>query len=209
MKRSELKAFSQEIGDRHVETMEFVSQLDAAPADRQSSDYESDVLAEALFLRAFTSYASDVEKLFLHYVTGGLSLNGARAKSYLRVKDESLARKLTRAGWRFLSWAKPQDIRTTAETYMENGWPINDVMISRGQLLSDCERVRNRIAHDSLEARQQFDVVQRNLFQTERIFPLTPGQLLRVRNSKLKKLHIGHYLEAMTDTLNAIVDPTP
>ncbi len=209
MKRRELRAFSKEIDDRHSGLMELVADLDAAPPDKQSSDYRADALAEALFLRAFTSYAADIEILFLHYATGGTSLSGVSAKSYLRVRDESLARKLTRAGWRFLSWAKPQEIRDTAKTYIEDGWPISGVMSSRSQALTDCERVRNRIAHDSLEARQQFNVVQRNLLRTERLFPISPGQLLRIRDTKVKKLYIAHYLDTMTETLNAIIEPRP
>ena len=120
-----------------------------------------------------------------------------------------MARKITRAGWRFLSWAKPQDIRTTAENYIENGWPISDMMRAKSHELSDCERVRNRIAHNSIESRLRFNVVQRNLLQTERLFPITPGQLLRIRSTRLKKLYIGHFLDVMNDTLIAIMDPPP
>lgn len=205
----ELAAYRDAIAARHAAMMAVVDQMDAAPEDVESTNYQADAYAEALFLRAFTAYENDIEKLFLHYVTGGASLRGALAASYLNVTDETLARKLTRAGWKFLSWAKPQDIRATADNYIENGWPISDMMNAKSQDLSDCERVRNRIAHNSLEALSQFNVVQRNLLRTERLFPITPGQFLRIRNTRLKKLHIGHYLDVMNDTLDAILDPPP
>lgn len=209
MKPSELIDYHNSIMERHEATMKFVEEMDAAPSNAESSNHQADTYAEALFLRAFTAYENDIEKLFLHYVTGGASLKGLKANSYLRVTDETLARKLTRAGWRFLSWSKPQHIRDTAENYIENGWPVSDMMNAKSQELSDCERVRNRIAHNSDESRSAFNVVQRNLFGTERLFPITPGQLLRIRSSRLKKLHIGYYLDVMNNTICAIIDPPP
>ena len=207
MKPSELIDYRNAIVARHDATMKFVGEIDAAPSNAESSNHQADAYAEALFLRAFTAYENDIEKLFLHYVTGGASLKGLKAKSYIRVTDETLARKLTRAGWKFLSWSKPQHIRATAENYIENGWPVSDMMNAKSQELSDCERVRNRIAHNSHESRSALNLVQRNLLGTERLFPITPGQLLRIRSSRLKKLHIGHFLDVMNNTIYAIIDP--
>lgn len=209
MTPDELIALRDAISGRHVAMMAVIDEFEAAAESTESADHQADAYAEALFLRTFTAYENDIEKLFLHYVTGGASLQGVTANSYLSVTDEALARKLTRAGYKFLSWAKPQEIRTTADTYIEKGWPLSDMMNAKSQDLSDCERVRNRIAHNSLEAMGQFNVAQRNLLQTERLFPITPGQFLRIRNTRLKKFHIAHYFDAMNDTLAAILDPPP
>lgn len=209
MTPQELAEYRDAIAERHVRFWTVVNGMDPASEDHESVEHVPDAYAEALFLRAFTAYENDLERLFLHYVTGGLTLQGAAANTYLKVTDEQLARKLTRAGFKFLSWAKPQETRATADNYLENGWPISGMMNAKSQDLSDCERVRNRIAHNSLEAVGQFNVVQRNMLQTERLFPITPGQFLRIRNKRLKKLHIGHYLDVMNDTLGAILDPPP
>lgn len=197
------------IAERHKRFRAIVDSMAPAPEENESVDHLADAYAEALFLRAFTAYENDLESLFLHYVTGGTTLQGAAANTYLKITDEPLARKLTRAGFKFLSWAKPQETRATADNYLENGWPISDMMNAKSQDLSDCERVRNRIAHNSLEAVLQFNVVQRNMLKTERLFPVTPGQFLRIRNKRLKKLHLGHYVDVMNDTLVAIFDPPP
>ena len=207
MTPSALEDYSRVIADRHAATMALVDEMEPASSEAESSDEMADAYAEGLFFRVFTSYENDIERLFLHYVTGGASLGGVQATSYLNVEDEELARKLIRAGWRFLSWAKPQSIRETAENYIQDGWPICVSMNAKSQELSDCERIRNRIAHKSAESRNEFNVVQRNLFRTERLFSLTPGQLLRIRSSRFKKLHIGHYFDVMTDTIGAIMDP--
>ena len=202
--------YSHAITERHAATMVLVDQIAPAPTDDESSDLidqQADAYAEGLFFRVFTNYENDIEKLFLHYVTGGASLKGGQATSYLNVENEELARKLIRAGGRFLSWGKPEKIRDTAQNYIQDGWPICVSMNARSQELSDCERIRNRIAHKSTESLAQFNVVQRNLLKTERLFLITPGQLLRIRPTRLKKLHIGHYFDVMTETIGAIVDP--
>ena len=207
MTPEELVEFRDSIAQRHAAIYELVDSLDAAPMDTASQDHRSDSIAEALFLRAFTAYETDVERLFLHYVTGGTTLQGVQAKSYLSLQDEAQARKLTKAGFRFLNWAKPQDIKATAENYIEHGWPIVEMMATKTQVLSDCERVRNRIAHNSIEAAQQFNTVQRNMLATERLFDITAGQFLRIRSTRLRKLHIGYYIDVLNETLGAILDP--
>ena len=156
MDERELLSLSEAIAGRHARAQDLVDQIDPAPSDAESTDLQADVFAEAVFLRSFAAFEVDLEKLFLHYVTGGASLSGVKAVSYLNVTNEVLARKLTRAGWRYLSWAKPRQVRETAENYILAGWPISEMMKAKGQDLSDCERVRNRIAHHSEEAVVQF-----------------------------------------------------
>jgi len=209
MTPQELVAFGERAQQRHDGFVVAVEALDPAPADALSTEDLQDVYAEAIFIRAFTAYENDLEKLFLHYVTGGTTRQGAPANTYLRITDEQHARKLTRAGFKFLSWAKPSETRATAQNYIENGWPISNMLSAKSQELTDCEKVRNRIAHNSLEATLDFNAVQRNMLQTERLFPITPGQFLRIRSTRLKRLHMVHYLEAMNDTLVAIMDPPP
>jgi len=186
---------------------DMIDGLDAAASDVESIDDRSDALAEAIFLRAFTAYERDVELLFLHYVTGGRSIGGDSANTYLRITDELIARKVIKAGFKFLSWAKPENIRETARNYIDGGWPLIDMLATRAQDISDCERIRNRIAHNSLESIQQYSVVQRNLLATERLFQITPGQLLRVRHSRHRKINISHFVGVMHELLSAITDP--
>ncbi len=209
MTPQELVDFGTAAQVRHDGFIERVHTLDAASADIPSNDDRQDAFAEAIFIRAFTAYENDLERLFLHYVTGGATRRNVVANTYLRITDEAHARTLTKAGFSFLSWAKPEQTRKTAQNYMEHGWPINATLSAKSQPLADCERVRNRIAHKSLEALFEFNVVQRNMLQTERLFPISPGQFLRIRSARLRKLHLAYYLETMNDTLQAIIDPPP
>ena len=207
MTRRELRALGRRIGERHCATLELVDELDSASSEVESVDTVSDALAEALFMRAFTAYEQDVEALFFHYVTGGASVGGQRARTYLRTRDVAIAKRLAHGSQKFLSWSRPQQIRETAERYIENGWPIIDAMNAGSHVLADCERIRNRIAHRSSHSQLQFDAVQRNLFGTERVFPMTPGQLLRVRSKSGPELCASWYMRTMVETLQQIVDP--
>lgn len=207
MTPEDLALFREEIVQRHERFNHRINQLAFASAEEESLEHDADALAESLFLRYFATYETDIERLFLHYVTGGISLSGRPARSYLQVTEEPRARKIVRAGFKFLSWAKASNVKETATTYLENGWPLTDMLATRTQDLADCEKIRNRIAHHSLEASQEFAAVQRNLFFTERLFPISAGQLLRVRHRTKKKSHIAYYGEVINSMLIAVIDP--
>lgn len=207
MTPEELEQYRQAIAERHAALISHAESLATAVDDTESDDHQGDFVAEAIFLRGFTAYESDIEKLFFHYVTGGQSLQGKAANSYLRSGSEEIARKIVKGGFTFLNWAKPSKINSTAQLYLEDGWPLTEMLATKTQELSDCERIRNRIAHLSLESATDFATVQRNLFGTERLFAMTPGQLLRVRHRRQRMSHLKRYLVVMYDTVNAIIDP--
>lgn len=138
MTPDDLIACNASIAAKFDSLQEKLDQLAPASADAESVDHDADALAEALFLRTFISYEFELERLFFHYVTGGASISGRCANTHLRLTDEAAARKLVKAGWRFLSWAKPDAIRQTAITYIESGWPLSDMLAAHAQDLSDC-----------------------------------------------------------------------
>lgn len=194
---------------RRVDLNHTLSEIKFAPSDAPTDDPAMDITMEALFLRVFTEYEADLERLFLHYVTGGASISARHARSYLAARDETHARRMVVNGFRFLSWAKPSAVRETAKNYLENGWPITDVLASKTQDITDCEKIRNRIAHRSVEAAADFAAVQRNLFQTERVFPITPGHVLRTRFRGKSQHVLRHYNDELATALIAITDPPP
>jgi len=209
MNLEKLRTFITDINERHRLLSDRLDTIDPASSEYPSKDQEADALLEALFLRFFTQYEADLEVLFLHYVTRGVSISGVAAPTLLAVSDEDKARRLVKAGNRFLSWAKPRYIQEKAETYMEHGWPFVDIIATNSQILGDCEKVRNRIAHQSIEAASAFAEVQRNLFGTDRPFVMSPGQLLRARRKGSPRLVMQKYVDALDETLSALVDPPP
>lgn len=209
MTPEELAEYRLLVAEKHTALIGFTDNLPTASDSVESDDHHSDSVAEAIFLRGFTTYESHIEKMFFHYVTGGLSVQGRAAVSHLRPGSEEIARKIVKAGFKFLSWAKPSNTSLTAQLYLENGWPLVDMMSTKTQELSDCERVRNRIAHLSMESATEFGVVQRNLLTTERLFAISPGQLLRIRHRRHRMSNLKRYLTVMHETIDAIIDPPP
>ncbi|PJI45065.1 MAG: hypothetical protein CTR54_03620 [Rhizobium sp.] len=207
MTPAELVQFQQTVADKHRALVAIVEGLDTARDDVESVDHQADAMAEALFLRAFTTYEAHIENLFFHYVIGGISLQGRAAVTFLAPITEENARKIVKRGSKFLSWAKPSSTTDTARLFMENGWPVVDMIATKSQELADCERIRNRIAHLSIESASEFNVVQRNLFQTERLFSISPGQLLRVRHTRHRISHLRRFVNVMNETVEAIIDP--
>ena len=207
MTADELAALHVIVGAQRDQLSERLQEFTAAPIDAPSDDEPADVALEALFLRTFTHYEEMLEQLFFHYVTGGVSISGTFANTFLAIADETHARRLVRAGYNFLSWSKPADVKTMASNYLDRGWPLVDMLGMQTDTLNDCTKIRNRIAHRSAEARNGFSAVQRNLFQTERLFDMSPGQLLRCRYRGRRKLVLQHYNESLASTLQAIADP--
>ena len=207
MTREDLAELHVRVGVERDWLSERLQVVAAAAPDAPSDDESADIILEALFLRMFTSYEETLERLFLHYVTGGSSLSGIPGISFLSITDEAQARRLVRAGFTFLNWSKPADAKAMATNYLDRGWPFVDMLGVSTDTLSDCAKIRNRIAHRSDEARTQFAAVQRNLFQTERLFDMLPGQLLRCRYRRTRKLIVQHYGDAIASTLQSIADP--
>lgn len=207
MTPDEMLELQQSIIQRHVAFTEITADLAVAPSDSISTDIISDTSVEAIFLRAFTSYENDVERIFIHYVTGGATLNNLRPTSYLSTTDGTLARNIVKGANKFISWAQADSLAKTAKLYMHEGWPLAVVVSANSQFLSDGERVRNRIAHNSPEAIQQFKIVQRNMLGTERIFDLSPGQFLRIKHTRRRILHIDFYMEVLNQALLTMLEP--
>ena len=91
-----------------------LAKIGPASDSEESSDHHEDVLVEGVFFRAFARYESALERLFLHYVTGGRSRGGLQANSRLHVTEEALARRMTRAGFRFLHTRRGQSLTQSA-----------------------------------------------------------------------------------------------
>lgn len=114
-----------------------------------------------------------------------------KVKSYLKPKDFAHAELLIKSSMPFLDWTKPDDVIARAELYLENGHPIKLPYTTNLQKLKGFKKLRNHIAHNSLESEFQFEKLVSNYYSG--IKPLilpSPGQYLML-SSKSKK---GNYL---------------
>lgn len=189
------------------EYRQIISQLPLASADSLDIDTNANIVAEGAFIRYFTLWERSVEKSFLYFCQGGVSLTGVQPVCRLTNCDEVIVRKILTAGQKYLDWAVPGNVRDRAKLFFEDGKPFHDPMAGNAQILSDAQKIRNVIAHDSLEAWNSYTQVQRNNFQTERNFPMSPGQMLRARKAMGTKIFCEIYFDAISQVFAAILRP--
>jgi hypothetical protein len=192
---------------RHGEYRAIMSALPLANADALDGDTNSSIAAEGAFIRLFTLWENTVEETFIYFCLGGPHPDGNRPTGRLVNCDKAGVRKILTAQQRYLDWSDQRMIRGRAHLFFEDGKPFSDPIIGKAQVLSDAEKLRNVIAHNSPESWNGYSEVQRNNFQTERTFAMTPGQMLRARALKLKINWGEFYLDEIAAVFAAILRP--
>lgn len=98
MTPQELADFRLLVTEEHTALVGFTDDLPVASDSVESDDHRSDSVAEAIFLRGFTTYESHIEKMFFHYVTGACRFReGRRSVTLDLVVRRSLAKLSKRA----------------------------------------------------------------------------------------------------------------
>lgn len=154
------------------------------------------MLTETVFFTAYRTYEMFMRDVFLSYCTGCTTRAGTAIVSYLKPKDERHAEELIKSSMPFLEWTHPDKIIARAEIYLQNGDPVKLPYTANKLILSDMKKIRNHIAHNSLESLDSYrKVIQRHFS----ILPLTipsPGEfLLEVDKKNSKQYLLLNYLE--------------
>lgn len=152
-----------------------------APSDVADDAPDKSMLVEGVFMRAFTAFEHSMEELFLHYACGGASVSGRMPGRRLANCSKDEARAIMRGDNRFLDWSASSAVRDRASRIFVGGEPFYSEINAVSELLTEAERVRNRIAHESPEAKLAMQTVEVRRFLTQRTFTMKAGQLLRAR----------------------------
>jgi hypothetical protein len=176
-------------------------------SEMPDSDFAANILAEGAFIRCFTLWESAVERAFIYFCEGGAALNGVQPICRLANCGPSEIRSILTNGMRFLDWSSPRIIRERAALYFEHGLPFEISVGGKSAVLSDMQKLRNRIAHNSVESLNGYLEVQRNNFNTERTFDFPPGQMLRTVARKTKKNWGEYYFEELEVAFNSVLRP--
>ncbi|BDC49805.1 hypothetical protein F183_A21210 [Bryobacterales bacterium F-183] len=205
---AELQTIEAEFLAKHQEYRSILSALPLAPADSLDTDLSACIVAEGTFIRYFTLWENSVEKAFIHFCQGTTTLNGKQPVCRLANCSADVVRKILTAERKFLDWSDQRYIRDRATLYFDNnGMPFYNPIIGKAHVLADAQKIRNVIAHDSLESWNSYRAVQRNNFQTERTFAMSPGQMLRSRGSGKRKNWGEYYLDEISQIFAAILRP--
>ncbi len=203
------------MGDLTALLPEYHSKIDAlqlalhgrpyAPWAAEDRDIAENSLFEGTFLRAFTTFEGALQELFLHYAVGGASLTGYVPGCRLTNCSDGHVRAILRGNQRFTDWANPQVVRERADLFFESGEPFRTGFAPRSHALTDIQKLRNAIAHESSEAESAYLDVQINNLKTEPPFFMSPGQLLRTRRRGNPPMSwCAHYLAVLSTTVGVI-----
>ena len=150
-----------------------------------SSEIDSDTKAliyESILLRGFRSYENAIEALFLDYLTGETKPDGTPVLTFVSPKDLAHARKLIHSSRnaRHLDWASVETVRARCQVFLEQDDPIYTAIVDRTNELTWMRKVRNHIAHNSVESALQYESVLTNILLTKPEPFLRAGSFLQM-----------------------------
>jgi len=136
-----------------------------------------ETLAGLQLLKLHLGWEEFLESVFLRYLCGCISPSGY-CPTLLTSRERGIATATSRlfGGYRYLNWG-PSEAVERAERYFQNGEPFSVAIGSAAHELEALTVIRNRFAHRSEHAQNQF----RQLVRNELGFNppgITPGRLL-------------------------------
>ena len=149
-----------------------------------------ELLVESIFFAAYRSYEGFLREIFLLYCLEKQPKRKPKVKSFLKPKDFEHSEQLIKSSMRYLDWTSPDTVIDRSEIYLHNGHPIKLPFTTNKQSLYEFRKIRNHIAHNSVESQSEYEKVIKNYYN---YLPLTipsPGQYLMLT---LKK-KTGNYI---------------
>lgn len=160
-------------------------------------------ITEGVFNRAFRSFETFVEEVFVLYVMGKGSRSGRCSTSYLLPKSSEHAIELMQSGMTFLEWNNPEFVIRRAELYLKDGYPVKEGITNNLVILREARLVRNHIAHNSRQSQIKFNNVIRAAVGTLPVRVPSPGEFLQMSDRRNPGRHLLLlYLDGMKKVAN-------
>jgi len=173
----------------------------AAPAGslfkRELSLPRLEALYETAYLRVFLAWEEFLEQTFLRYICGYASALGSCTLTRPAFRNIADANVDVLGPRDFVSWADPRAVIRRSQAYTTLGFH-ETVLNSDLSRLILFKSVRNRIAHSSEHARDEFDAATRTL-TSKRYLASSAGRFLRDRATTMP--FPKTWLESVTDEL--------
>ncbi len=125
---------------------------------------------ELAFAGMMAAWESFLEDTTIHYLAGAATASGyAPTLRMGRCKDISHAYQVYSGkpdydpNKRFLEWTNPSMVVERARLFFQQGHPYDGPLTEYGPRLLDATKIRNRVAHASAKAGEQFKEVARRL----------------------------------------------
>lgn len=143
------------------------------------TDPQIELLVESVFFTCFRAYENFIREIFLLYTLSKRPRSNRQVTSNLNPRNFLHAEQLIKSSMKVVDWNSPDTIIERAEIYLNGGFPIKLPISSNLNALRQFKKLRNHIAHDSIESLDEFKKVVNNYYGG--IAPLsypTSGQYL-------------------------------
>lgn len=153
------------------------------------------VLTEAIFFAAYRLYEQFMRNVFILYCCGVQPNRRRLVRPFLKPKTLKHAEELLQSSKPFLDWSSPDSIIDRAETYLEDGYPIKDVISANLESLRDLRRIRNHIAHMSKESLAEYVKTVKRHYGTIPLKIPRPGEFLLLTRGGSTSYYLSDYLQ--------------
>lgn len=167
---------------------------DLASVDIRAATREQLFLAEAIIFKLYRLYERLSRHAFLYFCVEATTLSGVAVSSKLKCADKATAESILKAGNKFLDWGNVDSTRKLANLVFDRGFPVAELLAPVASTLTDLQRFRNFVAHDSEEAAKAFRKSRTQYVRVGTEAPETVGELALYRRTArndpvLKILH--------------------
>lgn len=152
------------------------------------------VLTEAIFFAAFRSYEQFMRNVFVLYCCGIQPNRRKLVRPYLRPKTLKHTEELLQSSMPFLDWSSPDNVIERAETYLQDGYPVKNVISANVDGLRNLKRIRNHIAHMSKESHYEYLKTVRQHHGTNPLKVPRPGEFLLLKRTGSTTYYLTDYL---------------
>jgi hypothetical protein len=183
---------------RSLRTLDSLNQRQfAAGLGRKSglSKAQLHVLTEAIFFAGFRAYEQFMRNVFVLYCCGVQPSRRRLIRPYLKPKTLKHAEELLQSSMPFLDWSSPDSLIDRAETYLEGGYPVKDVITANLESLRDLKRIRNHIAHMSKESQAEYLKTVKRHYGIVPLKVPRPGEFLLLTRRGSRSYYLSDYLQ--------------
>ncbi|HLO69552.1 MAG TPA: hypothetical protein VK167_01700 [Flavipsychrobacter sp.] len=149
-----------------------------------------ELLVESIFFSAFRAYEGFIREIFLLYCMEKQSPTKKKVVSYLKAKDFKHTESLIKSSMSFLDWTSPDVVIERAELYLLEGYPIKLPYSANLIPLRTYKKIRNHIAHNSVESQADFIKVVKAYNNTIPLKIPSPGEYLMLSSKQNKNNYL-------------------
>lgn len=173
------------------------------PGPTKFSKGQMTLITEGIFMRAFSLYEAYLEDVFILYSRGKRTRTGHRVKSFLKPSTGSHARDMIKSQMTFLEWNSPDNVIKRCDIYLGDGNPIKRSITTNITRLKNMRKIRNAIAHKSIEARANYASVVRGELRASPLIMPEPGEFLITTDPRDPD---SYFLVIYLDVLKTVAD---